>query len=257
MTKVGEYLVYEGRHDGIVDEDLFNAAQEKLGRCHRAKREVEVRNPFVSIMFCKSCGKAVIYKHAKNKDGTEQSAARLMCSDQGHCDTGSCLYTEVLDSVCDTLRQCIEDFEVRLNTDVGNSEKLHAQLIKQLEKKMADLQARELSQWEAQSDPDPAKRMPQEIFQQLNTKLLKEKEEVRQALCKANEAVPEPVDYAEKVKTFRDALNALQDPDVDAQAQNSLLKECIDRIEYHRERPQRIKGKWNNPPIELDVKLRV
>ena len=257
VTKIGEYLVYEGRHDGIVDEELFYAAQEKLGRFHKAKSDVEVRNPFVSIMFCKSCGKAVIYKHPKNKDGTEQAGARLMCSDQGHCDTGSCMYTEVLNIVCDTLKQCIEDFEIRLNTDVGNSEKLHAQLVKQLEKKMQDLQARELSQWEAQSDPDPAKRMPQEIFQQLNAKLLKEKEEVRQALCKAQEAVPEPVDYAEKVKSFRDALNALQNPDADAQAQNSLLKECIDRIEYHRERPQRIKGKWNNPPIELDVKLRV
>ena len=48
--------------------------------------------------------------------------------------------------------------------------------------------------------------MPQEIFQKLNAKLLNEKEEVRQALCKAYEAVPEPVDYEEKARQFRDAL---------------------------------------------------
>lgn len=257
VTKIGEYLVFEGRHDGIVDVDLYNAAQEKLGRGHRAKREVEVRNPFASIAFCKSCGKAVIYKHPKNKDGTEAAGARLMCSDQGHCDTGSCMYSEVFEQVCDTLAQCIEDFEMRLNTDTGNSEKLHAKLVKTLEKKMQDLQARELSQWEAQSDPDPAKRMPQEIFQKLNAKLLAEKEEVRQALCKAHEAIPEPVDYSEKVKTFQDALDAMLDPDVDAQEKNRLLKACIERIEYHRDRPQRVGGKWNNPPIELDVRLRV
>lgn len=256
-TKIGEFLVYEGRHDGIIDVDLFDAAQEKLGKGHRAKRDVEVRNPFVSIMFCRSCGKAVIYKHAKNKDGSEQSAPRLMCSDQGHCSTGSCLYDEVIDRVCGILQQCIDDFEIRLNSDTGNSAKLHASLIKQLEKKMQDLQARELSQWEAQSDPDPAKRMPQEIFQQLNAKLLAEKEEVRQALCKAHEAVPEPVDYSEKVKTFQDALDAMRDPEADAQEKNRLLKACIERIEYYRERPQRGSGKWSNPPIELDVRLRV
>lgn len=257
VTKIGEYLVYEGRHEGIVPEDLFNAAQEKMGRNHRAKPDVKVRNPFVSLLFCKKCGKAVVYKHAKNKDGSEQSAARLVCSDQGHCESGSCLYSEVLSRVCDILEQCIEDFEIRIQSDTGDSAKLHAQLIKNLEKKMADLKAKELSQWEAQSDPDLTKRMPHEIFQQLNAKLLQEKEEVQQALCKAYESMPEPVDYGDKVKQFQDALNALRDPDVDGEGKNRLLKDCIDRIEYYRERPQRINGKWNDPPIELDVKLRV
>jgi hypothetical protein len=99
--------------------------------------------------------------------------------------------------------------------------------------------------------------MPQEIFEKLNAKLVKEKEEVHQALCKAYEAIPEPVDYSEKVKTFYDALTLLRDPEADAQEKNRLLKECIERIEYYRERPQRENGKWNTPPIELDVKLKV
>jgi hypothetical protein len=103
--------------------------------------------------------------------------------------------------------------------------------------------------------------MPQEIFQKLNAKLLSEKEEIRQALCKAYEAAPEPVDYQEKVYMFRDALEALRDPELDAETQNRLLKECVDRIEYYRERPQRIKDAsgttWSDPPIELNVKLRV
>lgn len=252
VTKIGEYLIYDGRHDGIIDEEMFNATQKKLGKNHRAKRDVKVRNPFVSIMFCRNCGRTIVYSHDKGK-----SAPRLICSNQGHCNTGSCLFDEVLDIVCDTLEKCIEDFEIRLSNDTGDSVKLHAKLIKQLEKKMEDLQEKELSQWESQSDPDPAKRMPQEIFQKLNERLLKEKEEVRQALCKAYEAVPEPVDYEEKVYMFRDALAALRDPDMDAEAKNRLLKECIDRIEYHRDRPERINGSWNNPPIELDIKLRV
>ena len=92
--------------------------------------------------------------------------------------------------------------------------------------------------------------------------------------------MPEPVNYQEKIKKFRDALNALQDPEADAQTKNRLLKACIERIDYSREKPQRIKskqvryydkeqkrtrwksplptgGNWTAPPIELDVKLKV
>ena len=143
---------------------------------------------------------------------------------------------------------------------------------------MQELKAKELSQWEQQSHPDPAQRMPAEIFKQLNEKLLKEKEEVQQALCKAYESMPEPVNYAEKITTFKAALSTLQNPDASAEDKNRLLKECIDRIVYSREKPQRLKSQqtryyengkrisasplqtganWSNPPIELDVKLRV
>ena len=54
--------------------------------------------------------------------------------------------------------------------------------------------------------------------------------------------MPEPVDYEEKVSKFRDALEALQDPDADPEHKNNLLKACIERITYTREKPQRIKS---------------
>jgi hypothetical protein len=146
--------------------------------------------------------------------------------------------------------------------------------------KLKELEAKEMAQWDLQADPDPAKRMPQHIFQKLNQQLLNEREEINQALCKAYESMPEPVDYEEKIHRFRDALNALKDPEVDAQQKNTLLKQCIEKIEYHREKPERIKsqqeryydpvqkrtrhrsplntgGNWTSPPIELDVKLKV
>lgn len=278
-SKVGEYLIYEGRHDGIIPEELFKAAQDKQGRNHRAKAKTKVRNPLASLVFCK-CGRAMSLRFYKNPDGSERAPARLLCDGQKYCKSGSVLYEEMVDRVCSILEQCIEDFEIRISNDTGDSAKLHAQLIKNLERKMKDLQARELAQWEKQSDPDPAQRMPAEIFKQLNEKLLKEKDEIQQALCKAYESMPEPVDYEEKLKKFRDALAALKDPNVDAQTKNRLLKACIDRIEYSREKPQRIKsqqiryydkeqkrtryksplntgGNWTSPPIELDVKLKV
>ncbi len=259
VTKVGEYLVYEGRHDGIIPDELFYAAQEKLEKntSHKAKYGTKVRNPFASLISCKLCGRAVVYQQFLNKDGTQKSPSRLLCSNQIHCGCASCLYDIVFDRICEILEQCIEDFEIRLNNDTGDSVKLHARVIKNLEKRMQDLKDMEVSQWESQSHPDPTKRMPHEIFQQLNAKLLKEKEEVQQALCKAYESIPDPVDYEEKVIMFRDCLKNLRDPKIDAEQKNKLLKLCIEKIVYYREKPQRVNGKWAETPVELDVKLRI
>lgn len=278
-SKVGEYLIYEGKHDGIISEELFNAAQEKRGRNHRAKPTTKIRNPLAGLLWCR-CGRAMSLRTYKNKDGSERNAPRLLCDGQTHCKTGSVLYDEMIEKVCNILENCIEDFEIRIQNNEGDAEKLHLNLIKRLEKKMKDLQTKELAQWEQQSHPDPSQRMPAEIFKQLNEKLLKEKEEVQQALCNAYEAVPEPVDYEEKLLMFKDALNTLKDPEASAEKKNRLLKACIERIDYYREKPVRIKsqqtryydkeqkrtryksplntgGNWTSPPIELDVKLRV
>lgn len=274
-SKIGEFLVYDGKHEPIIPEELFNAAREKQGRNHRAKPTTKVRNPLASILFCQ-CGRAMSLRTYK-KDGVERAPARLLCEGQVYCNSGSVLYEEMIDRVCGILQQCIDDFEIRLNNDTGDSAKLHAKLIKNLEKKLKDLEEKELAQWEAQSEPDPAKRMPQAIFQQLNAKLLKEKEEIQQALCKAQESMPNPVDYEEKVARFKAALDALKNPEKDAKTKNTLLKACIDRIIYKREKPERLRsnakrvtingrrikpdglrtgGNWTQPEIELNVILK-
>jgi hypothetical protein len=278
-SKIGEYLIYDGKHEAIINDELFEAAMAKQGRRHRAKVNTKVRNPFASLLWCK-CGRAMTYRTYKQPDGSERSPARLICENQARCKTGSALFTDIHERVCSVLESCIADFEVRVKNDEGDSAKLHARLIKNLEQKKKELEAKELAQWEAQADPDPAKRMPPHIFQQLNEKLLREKEEVQQALCKAYESMPDPVDYEEKIVTFSAALSALRDPNADPEKQNKLLKKCIERMEYTREKPQRIKsqqvkyydpelkktrhksplptgGNWTSPPIELDVKLRV
>ena len=278
-AKIGEYLIYDGKHQGIISEELFNMAQQKLGKTPRVKPDTKIRNSLAGLVYCQ-CGRAMTLRLHKNKDGTEKSAPRLLCDGQTHCGTGSCRHEDMVAKVCEALEQCIEDFEIRLSNDTGDSVKLHNKLIKGLEKKLADLQQKELAQWEQQSHPDPEQRMPPHIFKQLNEKLLKEKEEINQALCKAYESMPEPVDYGEKITKFRDALDALKDPNMDAKEQNILLKKCIEKIVYKRDKPQRISSKqttyydketkktrytspltvganWTNPPIELDVTIKV
>lgn len=270
-SKVGEYLIYDGKHEAIINEELFEAARAKQGKNHKAKAKTKVRNPLAGLLFCQ-CGRAMSLRTYTSHD----AAPRLLCDNQVYCKTTSALYSEIIDRVKETLEECIADFEVRIKNDDKTSSKLHENLIKQLKAKLEELNRKELNQWEKYSEEE----MPKEIFDKLNEKVLRDKDEVQQALCKAYESMPEPIDYEEQLKRFKDALNALNDPDVSAEKKNRLLKNCIQRIDYKREKAVRIKskqeryydpelkqtryrsplstgGNWTKPPIELDIKLNV
>jgi sulfite reductase alpha subunit-like flavoprotein len=161
----------------------------------------------------------------------------------------------MIDFVTDLLKKKINEFEVEIQNDNNNSVSLHEKLMSNLEKKLNDIQARELSQWEAQSDPDPAKRMPQHIFQALNAKLVKEREETEKSLEQARKSMPTKIDYEQKLITFQKALDALNDTSKSAAEKNKLLKQCIKRITYNRTEGKRRMGTWDETPIELDVQL--
>jgi len=265
-TEIGEYLVYDGKHEAIISEELFYAAREKQGRNHRAKPTTKIRNPLAGLLFCR-CGRAMSLRTYK-KEGVERSAPRLLCDNQAYCKTSSCLYDEIIDRVCIALEQCIEDFEIRIQNNNEDSTKHHATLIKRLKMKQEELNKKEIAQWEKYTEEN----MPKHIFDTLNEKVLSEKEEAQQALCKAYESMPDPVDYEEKMYKFKDALEALKDPEVDAAKKNKFLKACIERIDYSREKAERLKrpegvkkgqhfestgGRWSAPNIELNISLRL
>ena len=41
-AKIGEYLLYDGKHEAIISEDLFNAALERTGNNPRSKKKVKI-----------------------------------------------------------------------------------------------------------------------------------------------------------------------------------------------------------------------
>lgn len=267
-AKADEYLIFEGKHKAIISTELFEKAKRVKGSKPRTRNDVTLKNPLSGIMYCK-CGSKMGY-NTYVKNGKEYALPKLVCNNQIHCRSGSVDFYEVLRYICKTLEDCISDFEVRLENDHDDSAKLHKSLVTNLEKKLKILESKELAQWEAQYDPDPDKRLPQHIFKQLNEKLLLEKEEINNALCKAKETIPKTIDYKERLVKFTDALTNLRDPDVSAKIKNQYLKDVIERIDYERPPTIRItnenahlypkqsgKGlKYHTKPYTLNVKLR-
>ena len=267
-AKVDEYLIFEGKHDGIISEELFEQAKIIKGKRHRTKRNLTLKNPFSGIMYCK-CGAKMGY-NTYRKNGVEYAPPKLVCNNQVHCKSGSADFDEIYIDVCNTIKECIEDFELRIKNNQDDSFKLHKDLMKRLESKLKELEEKEIIQWEAQYDPDPDARLPQHVFKKLNEKLLAEKEEVQKALAKAKGSMPKQVDYKEELLKFKDALEALEDPTVDAKIKNQFLKNIIKKIEFERGPTVRItknnadkyatlttKGmQYYTPPYKINMKLK-
>lgn len=268
-AKVYEYLIFEGKHDGIISEELFNKAAEIRGKRHRTRRDLTLKNPFSGIMYCKKCGAKIGY-NTYRRNGVEFAPPKLTCNNQVHCKTGSVDFNEVFDDVCETLKDCIKDFEVRIENNRDDSYKLHKDLINRLETRLKELENKEIEQWEAQYDPDPDKRLPQHIFKKLNEKLLAEKDEINKSLAKAKDSIPNPIDYKEEMLKFKDALAALKDSNVSAKEKNKYLKSIIDKIEYergpnvlvtkdnaHEYGMETSKGiRYYSPPYKINLKLK-
>lgn len=260
------YTLCDGKHPAIIPEDLFYAAKEKSGRNHRAKPTTKVRNPLAGLLYCQ-CGRAMSLRTYR-RDGVERSAPRLLCDNQSYCSTSSVLFSEIILRVQEVLKNQIEDFELQINNSDSDARELQEQLIGRLESQLKDLERKEISQWEKYSEEE----MPKQIFEHLNQKVLHEKEIVQHALQEARESSPAPVDYYKKISKFQTALDALGDPSVSAERKNLLLKECIQRITYSREKVERLRrqpgekkgtsiktpgGHWSSTPIQLKFELRI
>ena len=264
--KLGEYELFDGKHPAIIPEEWFWGAQEKNGRNARKRPNTKLRNPLATLVYCQ-CGHAMTYRTYNDSNGNERTEPRLNCTHQINCHTRSCTYAEMEKIVIDILIKCIAESQIQLKNENGSTIKNHEKLIKSLEKKYADLEAKELAQWEAQANPDPAQRMPAAIFQKLNEKLQQEKEDTAKALEHARATMPSPAIFEERIARFSEALEALKDPTKEAQEKNRLLKACITRITYNRSGSERREcsteelplksGGWGESPIEIDVKLKL
>lgn len=269
-AKVDEYLIFEGKHDGIIPKEMFDRAREIRGNRHQARTDLSLKNPFSGIMFCKACGAKIGYNTYVRK-GVEFARPKLRCNNQVHCKSGSVPFDEAFEYIRNTIKDCIEDFKLMVNNDQDDSIKLHRDLVEELKAKLEALEDKEAAQWEALHDPDPEKRMPENIFKRLNEKILKDKKEIKKALEKAEDSVPQQIDYKDRVMKFTDALRALDDNSLTSEIKNRYLKDIIDKITFDRPPTVKItnetkheygiekltrKNMYHTPPYKISIKLK-
>jgi DNA repair ATPase RecN len=57
-------------------------------------------------------------------------------------------------------------------------------------------------------------------------------DEIKKQIQEAQNAIPEPVDYSERIVTLHAMIECVKDPDLSAKKKNDFLKQFVDRITY-------------------------
>lgn len=234
-----QYMLYDGKHDGLVSEELFVKANERF-YSDRTKANLVLKNPLAGLLVCKNCGKTLryqVYNHQKN------TAPRYLHSPSEHCKVKSAAVPDVMAAVVHGLKMYIEDFEIKLDaipekddSSIAEQSEALRENLRKSEKKLQKL----FDAWENEliSDNDFVQR------KQVNEDRI---ESIKKELEELERTVPEKEDYEEKIVSFSDALAALLDDSIDAGIKNEYLKTILEKIEYSRE---------NQREFILDITLR-
>lgn len=250
--RVKEFLVYPGKHPPIIDQELWDAAQEIHGKHAPIKKKSKHVNPFSGLIYCQ-CG-SVMSRRQYMRDGVERSSPRLLCTNQTVCGTASCTVEELTNAVVFQLKAEIANMDLLIEQSKTDDAELQREFKARLEKRLEDLDRQELSLW----DKYTQEAMPQHIFEQLREKLTRERKVAQNALDEARAALPETIDYERRRATFYDALDMIQDPNASVRKVNLLLKQCITRIIYNRAKKDTRNRRFGTPePMELDIHFRV
>jgi hypothetical protein len=193
------------------------------------------------------------FKQVRHK-GKDIGVPRFLCGDQ-RCKThGSAMVPEVMSEVVQVLRDCVDDFQVRIDQGVDDSAEVHMRMLARLEKRLEDLQELEAKQWDEKLKGG----MPDHVFERLNSQTVAEIKDITQSICEAKNTAPVHVDLHEKLITFETALALLQDPNAPAKEQNTLIRACIERIVYSRPKTVGYQGaRGNAEPFKLEFTLRI
>lgn len=245
-----EYLVFDGLHEAIIEPELWAAVQAIRGSLPKNKKANTLQSPLAGLVYCSKCGRAMVRKVQPVSKKYNKTALRLICPSHNKCETATAKFEDVMAKVAEVLEQTIEDFEVRIASGEDDRVSRHQETIAHLERRLETLRALEVKQW----DEKMKHGMPDHVFERLNGPTVAEIEEVQHALYEARNSAPAVVDLGEQVVNFKAALDALNDPVAPAEHKNRLLKACIERIEYSREKSHHYK---QSNPLYLDFTLKV
>lgn len=242
-----DYQSYPGKHPPIIDRELWDRVQDLRGKQPPVKPKARYSNIFSGLVRCR-CGR-LMYRQQ-----TRTALPRLVCPEQVRCNNGSCTIEELAAEVSSALRAAIADLDLQIRQGEEEAARSHAELIAQLEHRLDELDARELTIWDSYTSGD----MPQAIFDKLRAKLGQDRTAAREALNDARCALPTKADHQTRRDTLHSALDLLQDPSAPTREVNLLLKQCIESITYSRPRKQSANRRYGTPaPMELDITLRI
>ena len=240
-AKQEDRILVDGKHEALISEEVFNAAQERFGSLPKVKAKSGLANPFAGILHC-SCGRPMIYQpHMK-------CSARLHCAYQMRCGNRSATYHEVEEEAIRALSQLLEDLR-ELSAEPEKSSAVQRAITASLRKELNSLETQQERLYEfLESGVYSA-----EVFVKRNAALAQKRQELQDAIAEAEAQEVSDIDYEQRIIALKAAISILQDEAATAEDKNRLLRTVIRDIVYHRETD--VRDKWHHVPFSLDIEL--
>ena len=217
-----ELLVVEGKHQAIVDHELFMKAQELRYHEPRVPQQTKLKNPLAGVVYCSKCGHNMIrhpYHYAED---------RLACRYHKPMCMKSARLVDVIQATIIALEEAeLPELKAKMEKGEGKSIAIQKRLLERLESQMQEYRKQEDKQYDLLETGV----YTQQKFEERNAALRQKMEDCQNQICKAKATMPKEVDYAERIVSLEEAIAALKDNSISCEEQNKLVKKIVDRIE--------------------------
>lgn len=216
------WIVVDGKHEAIISEEIFAAAQARFGNIPKKTTEKKLVNPLAGILHC-SCGKAMIFQRFPNAE------PHLLCPNMKYCKNHSAVFSEVIEEILSALKQFAINTRELIDSpqDTSAAQKaVTASLIKELNS--LETQQERLYEFLEQGI------YSSEVFVKRNEALAQRRSELQEAISEAHKQESIEIDYQERYVSLNEAIRALEDDSVSIADKNRLLRAVIKDITYSR-----------------------
>lgn len=249
-SSIEECVVVDGLHDGIIDPDVFAAAQENITKNPPrpvGERNV-VKNPLAGLVICGKCGRRMTRRPYQT-----DTPDTLMCAATS-CDNVSSALHYVEERILEALAQWLGDYKLQWELGVAPQKNSLVQMkrkaLKKLEMELETLEKQrglthdllEQGVYSTETFLDRIRQIGERVTraQEDRSALLADLalEDVRKESRRT--IIP-------KAERLLEVYHELPTP----KAKNDLLKEVLEKVVYLKEN----NGRWHSPPDDFEITL--
>lgn len=241
-TSEDKWLRIDGLHQPIIDDELFYRTQEIIEQRYRPPLNKGIlKNPLAGIVKCAHCGKTMV----ANTSNETIEPYRLICRTLS-CNKASALSTVesmIIAEIQSELNQMESVVKNSKNSSLNKDKNSYNQIINNAEVEIKKLEKQQLKLYDLLEQGIYSN----ELFIERNKTINKQRQELNSIISKTREKQNSigTASIEKKLPLFREIVENYNT--LDASQKNTLLKNIIDSIEYHRDKDA------SNSSVELDI----
>lgn len=214
-----------GKHEPLIDPNIFNQAQERLKSGEiKIIRDLTLKNPLSSLVKCGVCGYAMILQHSSNGHYLKCRAFR--------CDTAASKLDKIETKVIEELKEELKGFKYYLDNQAEEDKRKAESRLNEIKVISQAIIKKEKAIEACCEFLEDGVYTKEQYFKRVNT--LNEEISSLQANLEALEAISD--DKRESISSTVPILEKCLDKyyDLSIEDRNKVLKSFIEKIEYYR-----------------------